>query len=83
MPVHLAPHPPYSPDLAPSAFFLFGCLKTKMFGLEFDSPEALLGWIKAEFQRISSEVLREFLRAVSFVFRNALNTKVIIFLKTK
>jgi histone-lysine N-methyltransferase SETMAR len=30
IPVHLAPHPPYSPDLAPSAFFLFGSLKTKM-----------------------------------------------------
>jgi transposase len=38
MPVRLAPHPPYSPDLTPSDFFLFGYLKTKMLGLEFDSP---------------------------------------------
>jgi hypothetical protein len=28
-----------------------------MVGLEFDSPEALLYWIKDEFQRIPSEVL--------------------------
>jgi hypothetical protein len=39
MPVHLAPHPPYSPDLAPSDFFLFGYLKTKLVGLEFDSAD--------------------------------------------
>jgi hypothetical protein len=42
MTVYLAPHPPYSPDLAPLEFFLFGYLKRKMQGLEFDSPEALL-----------------------------------------
>jgi hypothetical protein len=42
MPVHLAPYLPYSPDLAPLDFFLFGFLKGKMQGLEFDSPEALL-----------------------------------------
>jgi hypothetical protein len=29
MPLHLAPHPPYSPDLAPSDFFLFGALTRK------------------------------------------------------
>jgi hypothetical protein len=57
MPVHLIPHPPYSPDLAPSDFFLFESLKTKMLGLEFDCPGTLLDWIKAEFQRIPSEVL--------------------------
>jgi hypothetical protein len=28
-----------------------------MLGLEFDSPEALLDWVKAEFQRIPSGVL--------------------------
>jgi transposase len=83
MPVRLAPHPSYSPDLAPSDFFLFGSRKTKVIGLEFDSQEALLDWINAEFQRIPSEVLREFLRAGPFVSRNALSRKVILFLKTK
>jgi transposase len=59
MPVYLAPHPPYSPDIAPSDFFLFGYLKEKMLGLEFDSPEALLDWIRTEFERISRQVLEE------------------------
>jgi hypothetical protein len=59
MPVHFAPHPPYSPDLAPSDFFLFGYLKEKIFGLEFESPEALLAWINAEFERIPTETLEE------------------------
>jgi hypothetical protein len=57
MTVHLASHHHYPPNLAPSGFFLFGYLKTKMLGLECDSPDALLAWIKAEFQRIPSEVL--------------------------
>jgi transposase len=57
MPVHLAPHPPYSPDLAPSDFFLFGYLKGKMQGLEFDSPEALLAWIRAEMATIRPDAL--------------------------
>ena len=30
-----APHPPYSPDLAPSDFFLFGYVKGKLTGKEF------------------------------------------------
>jgi hypothetical protein len=34
-----------------------------MLGLEFDCPEALLDWIKAEFQKIPSKVLDGFLTA--------------------
>jgi hypothetical protein len=59
MPIHLASHPPYSPDPVPSDFFLFGYLKEKTVGLEFASPEALLAWINAEFERISRETLEE------------------------
>jgi hypothetical protein len=40
--VHLAPHPLYSPYLAPLDLFLFGYLKEKTLGLEFDSAEDLL-----------------------------------------
>jgi histone-lysine N-methyltransferase SETMAR len=36
------PHPPYSPDLAPSDFWLFGYLKTSLVGQTFDEPEQLL-----------------------------------------
>jgi transposase len=59
MPIHSAPHPPYSPDLAPSDFFLFGYLKEKILGLEFESPEASLASINAEFERIRRQTLEE------------------------
>jgi transposase len=37
-----ADHPSYSPDLAPSEFYLFGKLKGQMAGSEFESTEDLL-----------------------------------------
>jgi transposase len=66
MPAHLAPHPPYSPDLAPLHFFRCGYLKEKMRTLEFDSAEDLLHWIRVEFQRILPAVFWD-------VFENWIN----------
>ena len=37
----MAPHPPYSPDLAPSDFHLFGPLKDFLRGQHFPIDEAL------------------------------------------
>jgi transposase len=37
-----APHPPYSPDLAPSDFFLFTYAKEHLKGMMFPSYEELL-----------------------------------------
>jgi histone-lysine N-methyltransferase SETMAR len=37
-----APHPPYSPDLAPSDFYLFGKVKHLLMGNKFESTEAIL-----------------------------------------
>jgi hypothetical protein len=59
MPIHLAPHLPDSPDFAPSDFLLFGYLKERILGLEFESPEALLVWINAEFERMPRGTLEE------------------------
>jgi hypothetical protein len=42
IPVQLAPHPLYSPDLAASDLFLFEYLKEKMIGHEFDSLKDLI-----------------------------------------
>jgi transposase len=42
------PHPPYSPDLTPSDFWLFGHVKTSLVGQTFDESEQLLEAI-AEF----------------------------------
>ena len=54
-----APHPPYSPDLAPSDFYLFGYLKHKMIGLEFSSVDELKQYIIHEFSLIPKEKLIE------------------------
>jgi hypothetical protein len=35
-------HPRYSPDLAPSDFWLFGYVKTSLVGQTFNEPEQLL-----------------------------------------
>jgi transposase len=35
-------YPPYSPDLAPSDFWLFGHVKTSLVGQIFDEPEHLV-----------------------------------------
>ena len=53
-----APHPPYSPDLAPSDFYLFGALKSRIRGIEFESSEQIKEWIEAEFEKIPPDELR-------------------------
>jgi histone-lysine N-methyltransferase SETMAR len=40
-----AHHPPYSPDLAPSDFYLFGYIKRNLSGTSFDEGEELLSAI--------------------------------------
>ena len=48
----LIPHPAYSPDLAPSDFFLFPNLKKDIHGLYFQSDEevvtAVEGWVNGK-----------------------------------
>jgi hypothetical protein len=61
------PHPPYSPDLAPSDFYVFGLLKQAMGGKYFRSDE--------EVQQAVQEWLRSqpkiFFIEASMHFRNA------------
>lgn len=56
------PHPPYSPDLAPSDFFLFGYIKNKLEGSKFEDPEELLLEIKRIISQISIDVLDKVFR---------------------
>jgi hypothetical protein len=41
MGIHSLLHPPYSPDIAPCDFWLFGHLKMKLEGIFFGTPAAL------------------------------------------
>lgn len=40
------PHPPYSPDIAPSDFFLFGIMKRSIEGKEFKTEEEIVEWVR-------------------------------------
>jgi transposase len=55
-----ATHPPYSPDLAPYEFFLFGYVNRKLMGYHAESPSELLLGIRV----ILSEIPREILNPV-------------------
>src|SRR6476619_7374733 len=42
----ILPHPPYSPDLAPSDFHIFGPLKDYLRGQQFVDDDAVKAWIR-------------------------------------
>ncbi len=63
------PHHPYSPDLAPSDFFLFNCLKSRMRGLRFANLDELC--LKADFE-IGQIGQFEFQHAMEQSFRKRL-----------
>jgi hypothetical protein len=52
-----APHPPFSPDLAPWDFYLFARLKATMKGSLFEDENELLAGIISELNKISREEL--------------------------
>ena len=51
-------HPPYSPDLAPSDFFLFGYLKRQLEGILFQTEEEVLDKVKSVLHSIDKSVFR-------------------------
>jgi transposase len=55
--LRLAPHPPYSHDLAPSNVFLFGYVKERLKGMVFPSYEELLDALGEVVTGIESETL--------------------------
>jgi hypothetical protein len=58
--LEIAPHPPYSPDLAHSDFFLFGHIKNALEGDKFPSEEALLAAIHSVLSNLTGDTLRAF-----------------------
>lgn len=51
----LLPHPPYSPDLAPSDFFLFPHLKIALGGQRFSSNEEAISFVNNYFEEKNSK----------------------------
>ena len=52
-----AAQPPYSPDIAPSDFYLFGYIKELLKGARFESPQQLYSAITEILSGISPETL--------------------------
>jgi transposase len=55
--LQVAPHPPYSPDLAPCDFYLFGYIKSQLKGQTFEEPKDLLRAVRTVCEGISKATL--------------------------
>lgn len=73
-PFKRAPHPPYSPDLAPSDFYLFGKIKKQLEGLKFNSKEELFEKLIEILNKITKDerysVFEEWRKRCDFVRKN-------------
>ena len=67
-------HPPYSPDIAPSDFFLFGYLKSLIKGRNFGSSDELIASLREIYAMISKDMLMNVLRGGRSVFLTLLRT---------
>jgi histone-lysine N-methyltransferase SETMAR len=65
-------HPPYSPDLTPLYFFLFGYVKGKLMGCRAETPSEFLVRIRV----IMAEIPRETLNAVFLEWMERLQKRV-------
>jgi histone-lysine N-methyltransferase SETMAR len=57
-----APHPLYSPDLAPCEFYLFRYIKSRLAGASFKDPDQLLQAIDVIFQSVEKATLERVFR---------------------
>ena len=55
----ILPHPPHSPDLAPSDYHLFGPLKRELAGKRFDDDEELVDHVRKWLQNLDGSFFRE------------------------
>ena len=53
----VAPHPPYSPDIAPSDFYLFGYMKDQMKGESYESADELIHRVTEILNAIDHKIL--------------------------
>jgi hypothetical protein len=51
-------HPPYSPDLAPCDFFLFGYGKGKLVGKQYETPDDLVSEVRNTIEDIHLDGLK-------------------------
>jgi histone-lysine N-methyltransferase SETMAR len=69
------PHPPYSPDLAPSDYHLFSPLKHAIRGKKFEDDEEVISEVKRWLRQIFAEWCREDLQALTSRWRKAVDSE--------
>jgi hypothetical protein len=69
-----APHPPYSPDLAPSDFYLFEYVKRCFAGLSFEDADQLLAAVEGVLEGIGKVTLQAFFLEWMGRFRKCIAT---------
>jgi hypothetical protein len=57
-PMKAGPHPPSSPDLAPSDCYLFGYIKGYLTGFSFENADKLVARVRGVFRGIEKVTLR-------------------------
>ena len=69
----MLPHPPYSPDLAPSDFHLFGPLKDAMRGTRFEDDESVIRAVRTWPREQETSFYREGVHALVSGWRKAVD----------
>lgn len=57
--LYMPKHPPYSPDISPCDFYLFGYLKNKIIGKTFGTKDELVSWIEEQISEIPKAQLKK------------------------
>jgi histone-lysine N-methyltransferase SETMAR len=65
------PHPPYSPDLAPSDFHLFGSLKDALRGTHFEDDNSVIEAVRKCLRRQDKSWYRQGIHALVPRWRTA------------
>ena len=66
----LVDHPPYSPDLAPSDFFLFPKLKVSLGGQRFSSNDEVIAYVNAYFAEQDANYYLEGLKWLEYRWKS-------------
>jgi histone-lysine N-methyltransferase SETMAR len=69
------PHPPYSPDLAPSDYDLFRPLKDEIRGKKFEDDEEVISEVMRWLQQRPAEWYREGTQALTSLWRKAIDSE--------
>lgn len=68
------PHPPYSPDLAPTDYHLFRSMQHYLAGKKFKNTEDIENWVKTYFDSQQPEFFNKGICALTVRWRNIIDT---------